>query len=94
MEGTRCISAAAAPRNGVEPVPGRDVELSFFYRLETSGPLLEASVAGIEHALIEVACRGDVGVRRVLVNDIPQDTLNIVAVNSAPKDLVSPERKY
>lgn len=81
-DGRRCAIEALASETSVE--------LSFFYGLETRGPLIEASVEGIEKALIHIACDdGGGGGKERALNGLQLDAINVVAIDSVPKDSVS-----
>ena len=72
-----------------DPELERTIELSFFYRVETVSAD-EASLEGIEGALVELVC-SDGRRSRALEEDQKETTL--VAVNSSPDDVISADCK-
>jgi len=79
-DGHQCIF-----ENDSDPELERSLELSFFYRVETTSAS-EPSLESIERALMELACSD--GRRTRVLNEYPQETA-VVAVDSSPDDVFS-----
>ena len=70
----------------------RELEIPFYYSVETSSADQEPSLEGIETTLIKLACSDDLGARKTRM--LVEEEVIVVALDSYPEDVISTDCKF